>query len=580
MKTKFFNKKNLQSLGAVLLTLILIIIGLKAANKILRNNESNFKYDPFFKNKTDYDVFFMGSSHVLNGIFPMQLWNDYGITSYNLAYHGLYLEEDLGMLEQALMKSNPKLIVLDVYKGRKIAQTSSAWMHKAFDSFPLNFNKIKFFYKLSKERDYVDFWEFITPLSLYHSRWSDKKIKFSNLLDNSKNKELGADSRIGIAAAKHFEPISEEVCIDYKYADDLIRIIEFCKKKEILLVLTFLPSCITSTQQEMKNTYKKIAKEYDVPFIDFLDLNLINPNIDYYDSRLDGNSHLNPSGARKVTDYLGSYLVKEYQLEDHRNNSKYSKNWNTWYEDYKSLLVRNIQKQNNLKNVLMLLNNSNFKAKVYFSDRYKTDSVEKKLLKQISNTCQVKTRSYKKNDNLDAIVEVYDINSGKLVSKSEFYKNNSGALVKFDLNKNQNDIKKAQEQYKKLARFDIKNSGNPANAIEIIKSSSLSNFKSPSWYIHKSGIGQTLEATEGKLDLTLKCINDGNLEIILRGRDWRDSRGVRVPMKINFTKLTVNGKTVLDKKTTIWHDKPFNYEIPVKDGEIITLHAEWEPYTE
>ena len=81
MKTKFFNKKNLQRLGAVLLTLLLIIIGLKAANKILRNNESNFKYDPFFKNKTDYDVFFMGSSHVLNGIFPMQLWNDYGITS-------------------------------------------------------------------------------------------------------------------------------------------------------------------------------------------------------------------------------------------------------------------------------------------------------------------------------------------------------------------------------------------------------------------------------------------------------------------------------------------------------------------
>lgn len=146
--------------------------------------------------------------------------------------------------------------------------------------------------------------------------------------------------------------------------------------------------------------------------------------------------------------------------------------------------------------------------------------------------------------------------------------------------KNQNDIKKAQEQYKKLARFDIKNSGNPENAIEIIKSSSLSNFKIPSWLTNTSGIGQTLEATEGNLDITLKCINDGNLEIKCRGRDWRDSRGVRVPMKINFKKLTVNGKTVLDKKTTIWHDKPFNYEIPVKDGEIITLHAEWEPYTE
>ncbi len=228
----------------------------------------------------------------------------------------------------------------------------------------------------------------------------------------------------------------------------------------------------------------------------------------------------------------------------------------------------------------MLLNNSNFKANVYFSDRYKPDSVEKELLKQISNTCQVKTRSYKKNDNLDIIVEVYDINSGKLVNKSEFYKNSSGVLVEFDRNKTRNDIKNAQEKYKKTARFDIKNSGNSDNAIEIIKSSSLSNFQIPNWYRMETGTGQMLEATEGNLDLTFKCINDGNLEIRLRGRDWRDSRGVRIPMKIKFTSLIINGEKIIEEPKIIWHDSFHSWKKDVHDGEIITLHAEWEPYTE
>ena len=577
MKTKFLNKKNLQRLGAVLLTLLLIIIGLKAANKILRNNESNFKYDPFFKNKTDYDVFFMGSSHVLNGIFPMQLWNDYGITSYNWGNPSLGVVGNFITLQLLLPIKRPNIIVLDVYKPNgDLEKSKVGFLHKAYDIFPVSPKKLYYMNDIAKSRDDVSMSELIVPFSLYHSRWSNRETRVSSLFKKEQNVEMGAESRINVAVPKKEISIPKTSYNDVTKVPYLEKFIIYCKKKNIPLVLVFLPYPATQSQLRWANTSEIIAKKYDVPFINFHDMNVVDYDIDCYDS----NSHLNPSGARKVSDYLGSYLVKEYQLEDHRKNSKYSKKWNTWYEEYKSLLVRNIQKQNNLKNVLMLLNNSNFKAKVYFSDRYKTDSVEKKLLKQISNTCQVKTRSYKKNDNLDAIVEVYDINSGKLVNKSAFYKNNSGALVKFDRNKTQNDIKKAQEQYKKLARFDIKNSGNPANAIEIIKSSSLSNFKIPSWLTNTSGIGQTLEATEGNLDITLKCINDGNLEIKCRGRDWRDSRGVRIPMKINFTKLTVNGKTVLDKKTTIWHDKPFNYEIPVKDGEIITLHAEWEPYTE
>ncbi len=76
--------KNLKRTGAVLLTISIIFVGYKCAYKIFSDKVGYRHYIPFLKNRTNYDIFFMGSSHMHNGIFPMQLWNDYGITSYNL----------------------------------------------------------------------------------------------------------------------------------------------------------------------------------------------------------------------------------------------------------------------------------------------------------------------------------------------------------------------------------------------------------------------------------------------------------------------------------------------------------------
>jgi hypothetical protein len=43
---------------------------------------------PFLVEGNDIDVVMLGSSHVRCGIFAMELWNDYGISLYNLASNG------------------------------------------------------------------------------------------------------------------------------------------------------------------------------------------------------------------------------------------------------------------------------------------------------------------------------------------------------------------------------------------------------------------------------------------------------------------------------------------------------------
>jgi hypothetical protein len=54
----------------------------------MERKASDFKYANFFEQDEDFDVLFFGTSHVINGIFPMELWNEYGIVSYNFGGHG------------------------------------------------------------------------------------------------------------------------------------------------------------------------------------------------------------------------------------------------------------------------------------------------------------------------------------------------------------------------------------------------------------------------------------------------------------------------------------------------------------
>ena len=80
----------------------------------------------------------------------------------------------------------------------------------------------------------------------------------------------------------------------------------------------------------------QIAKQYDVNYINFLETDVVN----YATDCNDPHSHLNPSGARKVTDYLGQYITEHYDIEDQRGNPVYA-DWEEDYESYRNLKIEN-----------------------------------------------------------------------------------------------------------------------------------------------------------------------------------------------------------------------------------------------
>ena len=123
---------------------MILIICFEVVYNLTKRKNSNAKIADFFYQE-EFDVLFFGSSHMLNGIFPMQLWNDYGIVSYNMANYGERLVLSYYNLLLALEQTNaPKLVVIDTYMVHhtdKLNKVKRVESHYTLDSYPISYTK-------------------------------------------------------------------------------------------------------------------------------------------------------------------------------------------------------------------------------------------------------------------------------------------------------------------------------------------------------------------------------------------------------------------------------------------------------
>ena len=346
-------------------TLCLLAVSLNYLMNLMERKEGVVKYQPFFEQEANFDVLFLGTSHVINGVFPMELWNDYGIVSYNFGGHGNEIATSYWVMENALDYTTPKLIVVDCLELRRDAKLSSnSFSHWSFDAFPLSATKITAVRdllsdpELSKASKITDPIELLWNFSVYHARWNDLGEDDFRV---TVSLEKGAESQIGVAVPQDVPQIdrSEKLEEDTTAVEYLKKIIEICQERGIDILLTYLPFPASVVEQKEANRVYDIAAEYGVNYINFLDMDIVDFDVDCNDPA----SHLNPSGARKVTDYLGTYIMENYQIPDQRNNPEYS-SWFEDYEEYKAMRVRDLQAQPDWDTYLMLLADKNLDAVV------------------------------------------------------------------------------------------------------------------------------------------------------------------------------------------------------------------------
>lgn len=318
-------KKILSIIGLMLILSIFFVV----ASNLVKWKHSGDEYRIFYEKGDEIDVLFFGASVVHYAIYPMQLWNDYGITSYNMANDSERLQMTYYDMINAFDYCHPKMVVVDLtgigWAGAKRDGTLKD--HAFLDSVPLSRNKIKEINAIFEGSERL---EYIFPFELYHSRWSE--LDADDFFFNTRDIEYGAERHAGIIP---FEAPNPDMYEESRVNDielertTIENMIALCKEKGIDIIFTYMPQAQRGGDQKNREVCANMMKDYDVDFYDFLYVDFIDWSCDTVEG-----AHLNFYGSEKMTDYLGKMLSETYAIPDRRNDSSINAGWNEDYITY------------------------------------------------------------------------------------------------------------------------------------------------------------------------------------------------------------------------------------------------------
>lgn len=365
---------------SVLVLLAMVLSGLGFLGRTLAVADGPRKNGPFLRDDREYDVLFFGSSHMINGVFPMELWKDYGLTSYNLAGHGASLAASFWELRLAVQYHKPKVAVLDVlFAGSQTTEMSIGLAHEMLDSYPLSRLKVEAVRDLFEESGTRA--EMLFPLDVYHSRWKDldsEMVRRGLWGENSYSPEKGGQIRAGLypLAQEPLVPVTsrrEESSIALTYVE---KFVTYCMENDIVPVLTYLPCQISGQWQRDCNAALALGEKLGAKILNMQYMDLIDYATDWYD---DG-SHLNPAGALKTTACLGSFLREQCGLEDHRGDGC-DDLWNQDYESYVNFMKAQMGTLGTADQMLSLAAMEPFRVEAAVSEDFSDTSILRQLEK-------------------------------------------------------------------------------------------------------------------------------------------------------------------------------------------------------
>lgn len=323
------NREKIKKAAGCIITIGLTLFLICGLSKVLERKVAGIKYTDFFEEEEDFDVLFFGTSHMKYGISPMELWHDYGIVSYNFGTNMQLMPTTYWQMENVLEYTSPRLVVIDCFfitSDEKISESA----HDSFDGIPLSRTKLNALSDLigSGETDYT-YGEFIWNYSIFHNRWDElKEEDFGRKNADTK----GGDYIIEIESGPGLEQVPREIKLeeDTSAIIYLEKMIESCQKRGIEVLLVYMPVLAFGDSPKEANRVYDIAERYGVNYVNFLDLDAI-----HYGADCSDDNHINLAGSRKVTDYLGQYIMEHYDIADQRGNEAFA-DWNTDYDAYQA----------------------------------------------------------------------------------------------------------------------------------------------------------------------------------------------------------------------------------------------------
>ncbi len=282
-------------------------------------------YNQFYKmEKNTIDVLFFGSSVCVNAFSPQEIYNTYGIRSYNLGSEQQSLFLSYFWLKEALRFQSPQIVVLDTkflmdIHPEDAINTSEGMTRKCLD--PMRWSSVKA--EAVNELCSVDVSQ--SELSYYltnirfHSRWSSlteydidmSVVQYAELKGYSAIVSYGPQlyGTFDLSDPEEyedFEPVIDSLMMEY-----LNYMVDLCKQNGIQLVLVSLPG--NEMNNGIHNNLTRYAKDHQIDYYNLCETT----NYEAIGAVLPRESaigHENLWGSIKTSRYIGKILSETYGI--------------------------------------------------------------------------------------------------------------------------------------------------------------------------------------------------------------------------------------------------------------------------
>lgn len=278
---------------------------------------SSYKKLPY----NSLDVLFVGSSHLMSGINPVQLWQETGIQSYNYCSRAQTVPFSYAYLKEALNTQSPKCVVLDVF-GVVLKKDYNGLANTEFHFFA-NIDNISLRSKLDLlevHENLRDRFSLIFPLFRNHNNYK----MWENTEPSTDKIFMGycfADT-----SESHNAPIYTSEISELEEMDDIYmrKIIELCQEMEIDLYMINTPSVLTDKEHRILNGVAHLCNQYGIDYYD-MSSDVSEWEFDFQSDMMDA-THVNTNGAVKVTKRIGRIMSEKYDFSDSHTHD-YSNVW-------------------------------------------------------------------------------------------------------------------------------------------------------------------------------------------------------------------------------------------------------------
>lgn len=317
-------------------------------------NHLNARFQPYFKDwhtiemmhdfyeqpRDTVETVFLGSSMAENGFIPMQLYNQYGLCSFNMGTPNQPVLASYFYLKEAyrLHSRTLKTVVLDVSSVCKDINTSQ--YHVALDG--LRISGVKIEAMKACEGSFGPWYSSLFPLFTFHDRWPALE-EYAFLQNSSRLRNVGRRGYGFIGKGSHEIKVLDEnpdyVDAVYDTSPDgetsaaeihgeqlsyLRKCADFCSSHDLSLILVKVPVYSERWDLAEHLAVKQQAEALQLPYFDLNVQPWINQVGTYSAIDTTDLTHLNYFGATKVTKWMGEYLSKGHLITDVRNDPRYA----------------------------------------------------------------------------------------------------------------------------------------------------------------------------------------------------------------------------------------------------------------